>query len=408
MAITGSTAERRIRCALSGALEDEILPVDAPQNYTSKGIEAHTILEHLLDLEGPMNPADLDEQIDRIRDSFDWGLNEEGFIVPTPELEDVERDKIHECYNAFHRLLASFSPAAEYFLEEEVQIPGHVRASRLDALIIDPQLGHVAVIDFKTGYKGVKAFENAQLAYYALGAFHSLLNAQDYDDYVWSLHVIQAGKEDALDSWSVPKGWLKQYEEVLTVASENEGDPSAEPTPGGWCQFCRGKIRCEAYLGPVEDALVLIGKNRPTKGYTTVEMSRAMTILPRLKKWISEVEKTAGDWNKRDVKIPNFKIVRGRAGNRKIPEQYHANVIKALQDLRLDPYAPMKLDSPAQLEKQAKEKAIDISNVLNQYVVRAPGKPVYAEDSDSRPSIGMSAIRERRKALMAKKDKSND
>jgi hypothetical protein len=232
--------------------------------------------------------------------------------------------------------------------------------------------GWLRVVDLKTGHGEVEAKDNAQCAIYALLA---LLSAKSKVTRV-IIEIIQPRSPTGrrVKRWHLKPLELLELLPVYRRAVQRSLAPDAPLIAGEkQCRYCPAAPVCpERRKGVHRAALLQFGI---TRTYTPEDVAEALKLVPQLKDWVKNVESFAYQVANNGMKIPGYKLVQKRDGNRewKDEEQVIADLTPSGEDLW-----DRKLKSPAQLEKKFGKDAI------NELCKREPGGMVLVEDSDER------------------------
>lgn len=257
------------------------------------------------------------------------------------------------------------------------------------------------ITDYKHG-KGVpvSAYENPQMMLYALGALK--LYRPIYGDVIQQVTVYI--DQPRLDSYS--KYTLSVAD--LLAWGENTVKPKAslahmglgDFAPGDWCRFCRVKAQCRARAGAhtaledFKDALLPTAENVAQvekDGMDGVPTAPLLTndevgdLLKRgeaLVEWYNSLKEYALATCLDGGTIPGWKAVEGRS------TRAWADQDKALEAI-MNAGHPRELvydtvpKTLAQLEKMI--GAGPFNELVGGYIVKPPGKPALAVESDKRP-----------------------
>lgn len=217
--------------------------------------------------------------------------------------------------------------------------------------------GALRIYDYKNGAKPVKAEDNVQCMYYALGALGA---GNPTGAIVVVITIVQPNshfKAAAVESWEIGVDDLYAWgENVLLPAAKRTEDPDAPCVAGDWCCFCPAMAVC-----PLKQHLALSKIDEPDPGCFTLPVVKALKPVdvgflsgffnsPDFAAWLKALAAEELDMLNRGVEVPGRKLVEQRSlGNRKWTDE--AEVERALGgDLGEDLWVK-KLQSPAQVEK---------------------------------------------------------
>jgi len=252
------------------------------------------------------------------------------------------------------------------------------------------------ITDYKHG-KGVpvSAMENPQMMLYALGALK--LYRPVYGDMIRSV------------SFYIDQPRLNIYEgsaltvEELLAWGETTVKPQAalayagmgEYAPGDWCRFCRAKAICRTYsdmhtaLEDFTQEMLDSVDGASTPLLTNTEVGDLLRRGKSLIEWYESLKDYALATCLRGGTIPGWKAVEGRSA------RVWADQDKAL-DIILSAGHPRELvydtvpKSLAQLEKMI--GAVPFGDLVAGLIIKPPGKPTLAPESDTRPAYSGAAI----------------
>jgi len=264
------------------------------------------------------------------------------------------------------------------------------------------QVRVINVVDLKFG-KGVRVFaeNNSQAMLYGLGTVNDLNFLFDFKDHDVVNIVIVQPRLDHIDQWQITVGHLREWAELeikpaATLALKNDAPCIAGP----WCidGFCRrGKAGCRTQTafnaklvqGDFEDVTKMADKPLcEINELTNDEIGMILPLLPGFYKWGKHLEAHAFDEKMAGRDILNYKVVRGRPGNRYfIDEDKMVKwVVKNKLAKKGDLFQPAQVKSPPNIEKAIKANGKKIDG-LEDFWDRPEGKLTIAHISDKRPEI---------------------
>lgn len=240
---------------------------------------------------------------------------------------------------------------------------------------------HMLIIgDLKTGRHRVEAKENKQLMLYALGVYRRL--KRRYNITVVRLVIFQpyAGGASEWDI-SVEGLWLfakfAQKRALLALDAYFRGKKNLKasdfkPSVDG-CQWCRFSEQCAARTKTVNSVLAEELEDDFSLELTPEQLVAEYEKLPLLRQHIDKVEKAMAAALHSGNKVPGYKLVEGRPGNRawkdaeKVAELYGDKLTKEV------------LMTPTEAVKVIPEEE------LKDFISRKPGAPCVATADDKRP-----------------------
>ncbi|QGJ84379.1 protein of unknown function DUF2800 [Salmonella phage vB_SenS-EnJE1] len=240
---------------------------------------------------------------------------------------------------------------------------------------------HMLIIgDLKTGRHRVEAKENKQLMLYALGVYRRL--KRRYNITVVRLVIFQPYAGGASE-WDISVEGLElfakfaQKRALLALDAYFRGKKNLKasdfkPSVDG-CQWCRFSEQCSARTKTVNSVLAeeLEGDFAPE--LTPEQLVAEYEKLPLLRQHIDKVEKAMAAALHSGKKVPGYKLVEGRPGNRawkdteKVTELYGDKLTKEV------------LMTPTEAVKVIPEEE------LKDFITRKPGTPCVATADDKRP-----------------------
>jgi len=286
----------------------------------------------------------------------------------------------------------------ETYIEKRVDFSLYVEEGFGTADFIKIKKNEIHVVDLKMG-KGVKvnAEWNTQGMLYALGVvWGSKLKDNDL------VHiVIVQPRLDHISEWSITVNELLTWarDEVKPKAKQAwNGEPIFNPGESQ-CRFCKAKPTCKALaehsLQTAMDTFTDIPTEEDLKEVNTLTHEEIGALLPRvntLVNWAKSLEAYAFNELNKGEKVPGYKLVMGRNGNRKWTSE--ADIEEKLTRLGLrkeEIYSPAKILTPAQMCKVIKKKDLSVTQIET-FWNSPEGKLTIAVESDSREEIQPSDI----------------
>lgn len=297
-----------------------------------------------------------------------------------------------------------YAEGGDLYIEQKLSYAKYVKNGwgTSDAVIIQGDELQVHDLKFGRGHR-VDADNNTQLMLYAVGAYlaFSLIH-----EIRFVRLVIHQPRLKHLSEWDLSVEDLLAFAERAAEAALATEDPNAPRTPSEEaCRWCKAKAFCEDLAAHVGRTVIADFEDiSDFKGpVTTVDLEQITpaqigAILPDIELiegWLKAVRARAVDALSSGQKIPGWKLVAGRMGDRK-----WSNETQALQCL-LKKWRYKKTDlvisktkSPTQIEKFLKSKKTDQFEKLKSYITQTPGKSALAPESDPRPSLAETALDE--------------
>lgn len=234
--------------------------------------------------------------------------------------------------------------------------------------------------DLKTGRHRVEAKENKQLMLYALGVYRRL--KRRYNITTVRLVIFQPYAGGATE-WDISVEGLElfakfaQKRALLALDAYFRGKKNLKasdfkPSVDG-CQWCRFSEQCAARTKTVNSVLAEELEDDFVLELTPEQLVAEYEKLPLLRQHIDKVEKAMVAALHSGKKVPGYKLVEGRPGNRawkdaeKVTELYGDKLTKEV------------LMSPTEAVKVIPEEE------LKDFITRKPGAPCVATADDKRP-----------------------
>lgn len=387
--LSPSGAKKWLMCSASLACEKDIPNTSGKAAVT--GTACHTIAEvHLnayirgtaLPLEREVGAYVLDEGKGQIK----------ALISPMKGAVLITADMIEQVRKYTDYCKAIIDVAAYAKLEMRVNLtevlhPGYegVETFGTADLVAVQELAntdeHMLIIgDLKTGRHRVEAKENKQLMLYALGVYRRL--KRRYNVTVVRLVIFQPYAGGASE-WGISVEGLElfakfaQKRALLALDAYSRGKKNLKasdfkPSVDG-CQWCRFSEQCAARTKTVNSVLAEELEDDFALELTPEQLVAEYEKLPLLRQHIDKVEKAMAAALHSGKKVPGYKLVEGRPGNRawkdaeKVTELYGDKLTKEV------------LMTPTEAVKVIPEEE------LKDFITRKPGAPCVATADDKRP-----------------------
>lgn len=240
---------------------------------------------------------------------------------------------------------------------------------------------HMLIIgDLKTGRHRVEAKENKQLMLYALGVYRRLKRRYNIKNIRLVIFQPYAG---GASEWDISVEGLElfakfaQKRALLALDAYFRGKKNLKasdfkPSVDG-CQWCRFSEQCAARTKTVNAVLAEELEDDFALELTPEQLVAEYEKLPLLRQHIDKVEKAMAAALHSGKKVPGYKLVEGRPGNRAWKDT----------DAVFDKYGSMLqkvvLMTPTEAVKVVPEEE------LKDFITRKPGAPCVATVDDKRP-----------------------
>ena len=387
--LSPSGAKKWLTCAASLACEKDIPNASGKAAVT--GTACHTIAEvHLnqyikgtaLPLEREVGAYVLDEGKGQIK----------ALISPMKGAVLITADMIEQVrkYTDYCKAIIDVATYAKLEMRvnlTEVLHPGYegVETFGTADLVAVQELAntdeHMLIIgDLKTGRHRVEAKENKQLMLYALGVYRRL--KRRYNITTVRLVIFQPYAGGASE-WDISVEGLElfakfaQKRALLALDAYFRGKKNLKasdfkPSVDG-CQWCRFSEQCAARTKTVNAVLAEELEDDFALELTPEQLVAEYEKLPLLRQHVDKVEKAMATALHSGKKVPGYKLVEGRPGNRawkdaeKVAELYGDKLTKEV------------LMTPTEAVKVIPEEE------LKDFITRKPGAPCVATADDKRP-----------------------
>lgn len=250
---------------------------------------------------------------------------------------------------------------------------------------------HMLIIgDLKTGRHRVEAKENKQLMLYALGVYRRL--KRRYNITVVRLVIFQPYAGGASE-WDISVEGLElfakfaQKRALLALDAYFRGKKNLKasdfkPSVDG-CQWCRFSEQCAARTKTVNAVLAEELEEDFALELTPEQLVAEYEKLPLLRQHIDKVEKAMAAALHSGKKVPGYKLVEGKMGNRAWKDA--KEVIDAAEFYEIDRKMLFKASLVSPKEAEAAFKNTDAWPILEKLITRKPGAPCVTTADDKRP-----------------------
>ena len=377
--LTASGAHRWMHCTPSARLE-ETLP-DSTSDYAAEGTLAHSIAELKVRKKfvEPIGARSYNSKMKKL----------ESDPLYQPEMQTTTDEYLDYISGIFMSYPTRPYVAVERRLDFSRYVPEGFGTG--DCIIIGGDTLHI--IDYKHG-KGVvvEVEHNPQLMLYGLGALEAY--GMLYNIKHVALAVVQPRADgDSIKEWTIDRDKLLDWG-VFTArpVAEKAFAGEGEFCGGDWCRFCRANKTCRARAGKytaLEDfgspnSKMEIGTLPKPPLLSDAEVGEVLQKAVALEKWVADLKDYALSACLEGKEIPGWKAVEGRS-SRSWDDQDKA--FKALSTGGIDETVLWHREpyTVAQIEKELGKKPFN--DLVGTHVVKSPGKPTLAQESDKREAI---------------------
>ena len=369
--LSASGSSRWLNCTPSARLEEKF--PNKSSEYAKEGTLAHEFSEYLLRKElRIISEEDYEREYSKIQESEYY----------SDEMD--EHVQVHVDYVLTQLKISNKTTKGSsiIYIEEKVDLSEYIEegSGTCDVMIIGD--GVLEVIDLKYG-KGVRVSseENSQLKLYGLGALD--LVSLMYDIHTVKLTIVQP-RMDSVSSFEISVQDLKQWAEDFVIPRAElafKGD--GEQVTGDWCKFCKAKSVCRKLAE--ENLEIMKHEFSDPKELSDSEILDIYQKASKINDWLSSISEHVFNEALSGKKWEGYKLVEGRS-NRVFsdPEKVEERLI----ELKFKPedFTISKLAGIGQIEKLVGKNKIQ--TLIGDLIIKPPGKPTLAPDSDKRPEFG--------------------
>lgn len=367
---------------------------NATNAAAEEGTAAHELLQSALILNVPAEEA-RKASLSAYQSDIKWF---------TPDMSDeVQKtiDLIASLKTADTRLYCEQTLALEFLTGEKDA------TCTADVILVDEH--KLTILDLKYGMGvQVDAVNNEQLLIYAICAAkaYEVANCNHLIEM-----IISQPRLDSVSRWELTYAELKERGEDLSAKAKHIFDTMAAGQPltavpgESQCRFCKHKSNCKELAKHNFDIITLDFSEGLTELSVKdkVELSKSIahtapdaTIadyvdnIALIRSWCDAVEEELYTRLTHDnFDDPRYKLVQGRAGNRKFASDKDVEDI-CKQHNATDIYNT-SLISPAQLEKRYPKKAYPVMwGKLESLTNRSEGRPIVVGHDDPRPALNLA------------------
>lgn len=368
--LSASSSHRWLVCTPSAMLEEQF--PDTTSDAAKEGTLAHELAEM------------------KVRNYFypdDVSKRKLTFAVKKLKEHELWQDEMLEHTDAYIDYIRDVSiklPSKPYVaVEKQVDYSKYAPGGFGTADCIMLQGTTLHIIDFKYG-KGVpvSAENNSQMMLYALGAYESYKML--YSIQQIRLSIVQPRLSDGPSEWGLSLSELLRFGEYVkeraALAMKGEGDfcPGEKQ-----CRFCRARAKCRARAEENVRLAFMVDKKPPL--LSNEEVGEYLVQGEDVSKWLKDLQEYALTECLAGKEVPGWKAVEGRGSRDWIDmDAAFEKLSKSgiIEEEMLWERKPLTL---AQVEKQVGKK--DFSDAVGEFVIKNPGKPTLAKESDKRNAI---------------------
>lgn len=356
--LSASSAHRWLECPAS-AVAAEAYP-EQDTEYTQEGRRAHEVAEYYARAgRDALKEVELSENKDITLEMYDCA---EGYA-------DYIQEQIK-------------GPDAMALLEQRVDFSPWVPEGfgTADCILIQGDV--MDVIDYKYGQGvPVSAVDNPQMKLYGLGALNDYgfaFNVQKIRLHIYQPRINNVSVDeltvDDLMAWAE-----KTVKPIAQKAIKGKGGYKA----GAWCKFCPHAGRCRTLTKTCTEIVETHDLRVAVPVLAPHEVAEVLATESLVTLWLKRVRDQAMTTLLNGGSIPGYKVVEGKQGNRKWTNDFQVLETLKAADYTQEEVTETKLLSPAAMDKAIGKKKV--TELLGQFIDRAPGAPTLAPESDKRP-----------------------
>ena len=353
--LSASSAHRWLECPPS-AVANEAYP-DQDTTFAHEGTLAHEVAEYMAR-----------------NGYYDHKGSKTGVTVEMVECAKEYADYIEE---------QKKSNDAIVLLEQRVDFSPWVPDGfgTCDCIIIQEET--LTIIDYKYGQGVVvSASDNPQMKLYALGAMNDYGIAMDVKKV--ELHIFQPRLNNISTDTLTVEELMEWADKTVKPTAEQAIQGKGKYAPGEHCRFCQHGGKCRALTKLCTEYLDTHGLRVALPVLAPHEVADVLRMEPMVTLWLKKVKEQAMTTLMNGGELPGYKLVEGRLGVRKWSnDQTVLNLLKGA-GYREEEVTETKVLSPAQMDKAIGKKRA--TELLEEYIERAPGAPTIAPISDKRPA----------------------
>lgn len=404
--LSPSGANKWVACAAAPAAERDA-PPDSINIYSAEGTAAHFLASECLD-QGGFALGDCKGLFIYVGNQVDggeatWEPTEKGYSYKFP----VTSDMVGHVDKYLASLKEFVGEDGLLLVEQRLNIEpitGEKDAGgTADAIVI--RGGELQVHDLKYGMKDVDAYENKQLLLYAAAALEEYGFMYEIDTVTLAIH-----QPRKFDNPSVHTMTLAEFELLLEpvkvaaalalkVLDEESWLPFA--TAGNHCSdsYCKARHDCPVLLREVQEAtkeaedfieVTEAGLIDTADDSFFQRLGELASKVPMVESWCKDImSRVADEVLKNGNKVPGFKAVMGKKGNRSWQsDEAFAEALKGMRLKRELVYVEKPV-SPAVLDTLKKDGVVTEGHWkrFQEVVTWAEPKVTLAPASDKRPEV---------------------
>lgn len=367
--LSASSSKRWLSCPPSARLEEKLKGIFGEKSspFAAEGTLAHAVAElKLRRANGEINDFSFKEQVKAL------GEIPREMERATDDYCDIVLGKLYDAQR--------IDPDARLLIEQRLDFSPWVPSGfgTGDATIVSNV--SLEVCDLKYG-KGVKvsAVENPQARLYGLGATNLLGDLYDFT-HVRNTIIQPRVNESPVTEETLTRDELLEWGESIKPTAELAWKGRGDFCAGDHCKFCAAKAICAHRAAEAMRGF--------THGFATpgliddAEIPGILAVADIAEAWIKDIKNYARNQAIQGVEWPNWKLVRGRKGNRVWTNEEAVIDQLARAGLTEDQYLNRKLRTPGEIEKEMGKQAYDA--IIKKFVTQPEGALTLVPEDDKR------------------------
>lgn len=310
----------------------------------------------------------------------------------------IDAEMNMHAWNYMEYVLELLKPGGKLIVEKKYPLFYMTeRNAIVDVAVRNPYSLHI--VDFKYGAGIiVDPFENLQEIIYARCVCYP--EVPPPDTFPVFLHIYQPRGRDAEGgpakvwetTWGEIRNWGHKINEIaMHTILHPFGDRSVKFAPSDKaCQWCPAKGFCDARRQSLTEGIEALAVIEPGPKHlppiASVSIQQLQAVLEHgaeIKKWVDDAQEYALQFMRGGSKIPGFKMVMSRGGNRYWSNpKVAAKLMLESTILREEDVYTCNVIGPAAAEKLLGKQKFDAR--LTNLITKAPGVPVIAPVDDKR------------------------
>lgn len=379
-----SAAQRWSRCTASVYVESGY--PDSESAFAAEGTAAHelaaqTLIQAMRD-PGAFTTAGLAVGDPALYLGHPIDVKGQPFVVTSEMADHVHQYTAHVLTQA---------QGATLMVEQRLDLSAVLKVDKqygtADAVIIGDDELQVHDLKYGQGVK-VSAQDNPQLMLYALAALEIAQVASPVQRVRLVIHqprlhhcdeqVLSVDELATFAQRIAPKA----ERAIAIVRSQAPSEADFAPSEKA-CTFCKASGACKAQKKAV---VQLVNATQEAHSLSAEEMGKALEGLPLVEQWCKAIKAKAQQRLMEGQSVPGFKLVLGRAGNRKWGDAEQAAQVLLSAGVPESVCFERSLVSPTTLEKLKKQGTVpeQAFALVSPHITRSEPQPTIAPESDRR------------------------